>query len=120
MELQLPDQPLPLSPPRQYHLSRVVQEALTNCIRHSGAKMAVVRVEVQSHAVMGERVILEVSDDGGGFDVEQTAPGHGLPGMAERLAPYGGKVTIESAPGKGTRVRAELPADSPLRGVGAW
>lgn len=120
VELQLPDHPLPLSPPRQYHLSRVVQEALTNCIRHSGASTATVRVEVQAHAVMGERVILEVIDDGSGFDVDQTAPGHGLPGMAERLAPYGGKVTIESAPGKGTRVRAELPADSPLRGVGAW
>lgn len=109
----LPDGPLPLSAPRQYHLTRVIQEAITNCLRHSGASRAEVEVSVQELPVGPPRVIAEVRDDGVGFDPQALDghSGHGLQGMLERLAPYGGRVEIDSAPGHGTRVRAELPAD---------
>lgn len=113
VEVQAPEAPLPLSVHRQYHLTRVIQEALTNCLRHSGADRALVRIEVQESPVQTPRVVAEVLDSGRGFDLERAAgtEGHGLVGMTERLAPYGGTVTIESSPGQGTRVRAEVPAD---------
>jgi len=113
VELSAPEEPLPLSAHRQYHLSRVIQEALTNCLKHSGAAHVQVRLRVVAPPVGPERVIAEVVDTGKGFDpagVSRTE-GHGLKGMCERLAPYGGKVSVEAAPGQGTRVTAELPAD---------
>jgi signal transduction histidine kinase len=137
LTLELPEAPLPLSPHRQFHLSRVIQEALTNVLRHARASSATVRITVQENPVGPPRVIAQVFDDGVGFDPAPylraaraalpgevdaaagitLAPGHGLQGMSERLAPYGGSVQVESAPGQGTRVTAELPGDqyeSPL------
>jgi signal transduction histidine kinase len=53
---------------------------------------------------------LEVSDDGAGFDATASFPGHlGLRSMPERAQQFGGTVTIDSAPGRGTRVRAVVP-----------
>lgn len=112
VEVVAPDTPLPLSAHRQYHLSRVVQEALTNCLRHSGAHHARVQVEVLENPVQGRRVVTVVQDAGKGFEPQAlNGGGHGLKGMQERLAPYGGQVSIEAAPGQGTRVTAEVPAD---------
>lgn len=112
VEVHAPDAPLPLSAHRQYHLSRVVQEALTNCLRHSGAGHARVEVEVQENPVQGRKVVAVVEDKGQGFDAQSlNGSGHGLKGMQERLTPYGGQVSIEAAPGQGTRVTAEVPAD---------
>jgi signal transduction histidine kinase len=117
--VEAPQEPLPLSSHRQYHLSRVIQEALTNCLRHSGAPHARVEINVVEAPVGAGKVVVVVSDEGVGFDVRQvdSHPGHGLKGMAERLAPYGGKVTVDSSPGKGTRVVAEMPADEDEVGV---
>jgi signal transduction histidine kinase len=113
VDVQAPVEPLPLSAHRQYHLSRVIQEALTNCLKHSGADRVLVHLQVVNGAVGGPRVLAEISDAGKGFDPTQRngTVGHGLQGMSERLSPYGGKVTVESAPGRGTRVLAELPVD---------
>jgi PAS domain S-box-containing protein len=89
---------------------RVAQEALTNVIRHAQAR----RVEVELRAD-GDSFQLVVRDDGIGFDVaaarRHAAQGEsqGLLGMQERVALVAGKLTIESAPGRGTRVRACLP-----------
>jgi PAS domain S-box-containing protein len=89
---------------------RVVQEALTNVLRHSQAKNASIRLE---HS--GERLLLDVEDDGDGFDVAATreraaAQGHmGLVGMKERVEILGGELAIDSRPGSGTRVRLSLP-----------
>jgi len=53
---------------------------------------------------------LEVRDDGEGFDPEGSFPGHlGLKSMRERVAHLGGTLRIESAPGEGTRIRAQIP-----------
>jgi signal transduction histidine kinase len=113
VEVVAPEDPLPLSAHRQYHLSRVVQEALTNCLRHSGAPRAQVLIEVVEVPVGGRKVVATIRDQGKGFDPENLngSDGHGLEGMSERLAPYGGSVEIESTPGDGTRVIAEVPAD---------
>ena len=84
-------------------LLRVIQEALTNARRHAGAGR--VRVVLETHRG-GLRI--EVSDDGRGFDLEEVAPGMGTRGMRERVRALGGELKIESEPGGGTRVMAEV------------
>lgn len=122
VEVILPEEPLPLSAHRQYHLTRVVQEALTNCLRHSGADSARVEIRVEDVPVGETKVVAEISDAGVGFDPNRLkgSAGHGLKGMSERLAAFEGAVTISSAPGAGTTVIAELPGDVyewPIAGV---
>jgi PAS domain S-box-containing protein len=89
-------------------LYRIVQEALANVVRHSGAGSAQVRLRRDA-----ESVTVEVSDDGRGF-AEGTASqtlggGLGIIGMEERAAGAGGRVRIESTQGRGTRVTVVLP-----------
>ena len=80
----------------------LVSEALTNVAKHAEASSAIVAV---SHA--DDRVIVEVADDGvGGADA---ASGSGLRGLADRIGALDGALTVDSAPGAGTRVRAEIP-----------
>ncbi len=96
-----------LATDRATELFRIVQEALSNAVRHAGP--ARIRIAVGQR---GGRVVLEVSDDGLGFDPEAAAvrARHlGLTSMEERCRALGGKLTIESAPGAGTVVRAEVP-----------
>lgn len=62
-----------------------------------------------------ERMTLEVSDDGAGFDAGGDFPGHlGLRSMRERAARLGGTLEVETAPGKGTHTRARIPLQSAL------
>ena len=83
---------------------RVVQEALTNCVRHAKAG----RLRVQ---VTGDSGGLDVSviDDGCGFDPVMRRNGLGLKGIEERVRELGGVVTIRSAPGGGTTLTVRLP-----------
>ena len=95
-----------LDAPRAHDLFRVLQEAVSNAIRHGGAG----RIEVTLRGVDGA-IRLEVVDDGRGFDPDAGAPGHyGLVGVRERAARHGGTVDVESAPGRGTRVAVAIPA----------
>lgn len=82
---------------------RVVQEGLTNAARHAAARN--IEVEVQR---AGSQVLIEVRDDGCGFD-PKLKQGLGLIGAAERLSGLGGQLRIESRPGGGTRFVAQLP-----------
>ena len=84
---------------------RLVQEALQNAARHAHAKNA--RVVVKSDA---DKVEVEISDDGVGFQPERTR-GMGILGMEERVRQLGGTLDLKSAPGKGTTLRAALPLD---------
>jgi signal transduction histidine kinase len=84
---------------------RLVQEALTNAVKHAGAERA--WVEIVENA---RTLTVTVSDDGGGFDPERTDGGYGLVGMRERVELVDGRLLIDSAGGRGTVVRAELPA----------
>jgi signal transduction histidine kinase len=95
-----------LAPDRAGHLFSIAREALANVVKHSGSATAYVRV-------MGlpGRVVVEVGDDGRGFDPDGRHPDHfGLKSMRSRAAEIGGQLTISSAPGQGTVVRAEAPA----------
>ncbi len=85
---------------------RVVQEALSNAARHSGAG----RVEVRLRRLDGGGVELAVSDDGRGFAFDESEGGLGIAGMRERALLIGGELTIESRPGRGTTVRLQVPA----------
>jgi GAF domain-containing protein len=84
---------------------RVVQEALTNIQRHSGARNASVLVRGLAGRV---RVIVE--DDGVGFDPTAATDRLGLAGIRERLALLDGTATFESSPGRGTTVLVEIPS----------
>jgi signal transduction histidine kinase len=87
-------------------LFRVLQEALQNAVKHSGAR----RIEVRVSAENGD-IHLFVSDAGGGFDIAKTRErrGLGLLSMDERMKMVGGSLTIDSAPGRGTRLEARAP-----------
>lgn len=87
---------------------RIVQESLSNAVRHSGAGHAKVTLEVGDGVVTGV-----VEDDGRGFTMapfSDKGAGLGLVGMQERALMLGGRVMVESTPGEGTRVRIELPS----------
>src|SRR4029077_4118016 len=89
-----------LPSPVETALYRVVQEALTNVLKHATARR--VSVVLQRSAA---QVLALVEDDGQGFDLESPpAAGHrlGMLGMRERVALVGGSLTVESAPGRGT------------------
>lgn len=82
---------------------RVTQEALNNAARHSGGKQAWVKLEQSA-----DRIAVTIRDDGRGFDARKTR-GLGLLGMEERVRRLGGKLEIDSRPGEGTVLKAELP-----------
>jgi ABC-2 type transport system permease protein len=85
-------------------LLRVCQEALANVRKHARARSASVRLGYRPDAV-----ILEVSDDGVGFDPGRVGGGFGLSGMRTRVTEAGGMLTVSSSPGGGTSVRATVP-----------
>jgi signal transduction histidine kinase len=86
-------------------LYRVVQEALTNVVKHAGARHVSIVVSSRDHTVAAT-----VDDDGRGFDVTRTrGDALGLLGMRERLALVGGTLTVESAVDSGTTIAAEVP-----------
>lgn len=83
---------------------RIIQESLTNVIRHAGVAAARVHVRYDPGAL-----VLEIADDGTGAATNGTGGGHGLAGMRERAAAVGGELTAGRAPQGGFRVRATLP-----------
>lgn len=88
-------------------LYRIVQESLSNARRHGGCKDVRVRLFRSDGAV-----VVEVSDGGGGFRMSEVAEGGlGLVGMQERATMIGGRLTIDSAPGEGTRIRVTVPIE---------
>src|SRR5437899_11515385 len=94
-----------LPPPADLTVYRFVQEALTNAAKYAKAKS----LKVSMH-VNGEQVRVEVADDGVGFDTKASRVGHhGLVGLRYRVEAVGGRLRVSSAPGKGTRLTAELP-----------
>ena len=104
-----------LSPDLEIACFRVVQESITNALRHAAANRIEVDVIRRPHAIS-----LSIRDDGRGFDTAATlaraaADGHlGVVGMRERVRGRGGTFALHSRPGGGTRVTAELPLRLPL------
>lgn len=101
-----------LPPDVELALYRIAQEAVSNARQHGGAS----RVQVELACRTGEAA-LEIVDDGRGFPPQRIRPepgrGEGLPGMRERAALLGGTLTINSAPGAGTRVSVSVPLPEP-------
>jgi len=94
-----------LAPEMEQELYRLAQEALNNVLKHAHAQRVQVRL-----AISTERAMLEVADDGVGFEpFLRGADGFGLPGMRERAQRLGATLQLESAPGAGTRLRVEIP-----------
>ncbi|MBE0479809.1 MAG: PAS domain S-box protein [Dehalococcoidia bacterium] len=83
---------------------RIIQEALTNVARHAGVDEVDVFISIED-----DRLHLAVADRGTGFSPDSVKVSAGLSGMRERARAVDGKLTVESAPGAGTRVAAELP-----------
>lgn len=106
-DIRLPDEPL--EPETTALVYRCAQEALRNVVRHAGAEGVWLVL-----APLDDRLVLEVSDDGRGFDPRAAegaqAAGHvGLRVLADVVAEAGGTVELASAPGRGTHVRVEVP-----------
>ena len=100
----LPDKRLPDAiEVASYYL---VAECLTNAVKHAHASTVTVRIDAEADAI-----VVEVADDGiGGVSIEGSS---GLRGLADRVAALGGRLAIDSPPGGGTRVRAEIPGAPP-------
>ncbi len=99
-----------LDPRTERELYRIVQEALSNVVRHAQATAVTVDVELGV-----ESVTVEIRDDGNGFDPSARAIRErrlGLTSMRERAKALGGRLTIDSVPGSGTTVRAQVPCGS--------
>ncbi|MFO1341283.1 MAG: sensor histidine kinase [Burkholderiaceae bacterium] len=106
--------PLPwLNPPDALQVLRIVQEVLTNVLKHAQART--VRIAT-SHDATQVRVLIE--DDGIGFDPAVATPGggRGLRHLVQRAARLGGRLSLQSHPGGGTRVELDLPLQRGNRG----
>ena len=108
VEMTGKDRGIRLSPDAEIALYRIAQEALTNCAKHADART--VTIEFNGDA---EHALFVISDDGIGFDSTWLSngwdrPGLGLLSMRERAEAIGGKLTLDSAPGLGTRVMVEI------------
>jgi signal transduction histidine kinase len=106
IEVDGPDAQLPLGPQVEEQLYRLGQEALANVVKHARTTSATVRI-----AAAGDTVSIEIHDDGRGFDPAAVGPEHfGLRSMRGRVVDLGGRLEITSAPGRGTVLRVEVPA----------
>jgi len=105
--------PVPLSPGLSLTVYRIVQEALTNTLKHAGpAAAATVKVRY-----LADEVEVDITDNGH-LARPRTDPlvpngGHGLTGMRERTAVYGGSLQVGPLAGSGWRIHARLPLEEP-------
>ncbi|MGI5287390.1 sensor histidine kinase [Nonomuraea polychroma] len=97
--------PVALSPDVETTLFRVAQEALANVAKHARASRTALTLSYTD-----ELLLLDIRDDGAGFDPQKPADGFGLDGMRQRVRGIGGTLEIESEPGHGTAIAAAVPA----------
>jgi signal transduction histidine kinase len=106
IEVTGPDPRLPLGPEVEEQLYRLGQEALANVVKHARASNATVRIATED-----DTVSIQVSDNGRGFDPAAVGREHfGLRSMRGRVADLAGRLEVTSAPGRGTVLRVEVPA----------
>ncbi|HLY28719.1 MAG TPA: sensor histidine kinase [Aggregatilineales bacterium] len=98
-----------LQPYQTSHLLSVVQECLSNAIRHANAR----RVTVALHRAQ-EGLALSITDDGKGFDPDKVDLGYGVRAMRDRARLLGGTLNIEGSTGKGTTITLVMPEEAPL------
>jgi signal transduction histidine kinase len=107
-ELQTTGTVVRADPGTEAAVFRVAQEALSNVTKHARAT----RVQI-TLTYLGDTLLLDVADDGTGFDTSATTGGYGLLGMRQRLSRVGGTLTVESSPGTGTILNASVPLAAP-------
>ncbi len=109
VRLHVEGPPVPLPERTEAALLRIAQGALANVREHARAEAATITL-----TYVGDEVMLDVADDGRGFDpaapVSDGGRGHGLPAIDARIRQLGGRLTIESAPGQGTALSVAVPA----------
>jgi signal transduction histidine kinase len=112
IEVAVESENVPEDLPDQYKVCiyRLVQAALHNAVRHTGARNATVVVVPAKQGIQ-----VQITDDGRGFDPDRTR-GLGLVGMEERVKRLGGRFRVQSQPGKGATVTAELPSPPAVLG----
>jgi signal transduction histidine kinase len=104
-EFPADDLSVKLSMTQRRDLYLIFKEAINNLVKYSGATRANVRLTAGK-----EKVVLQVEDDGKGFDRQLIRPGNGLHNMEQRAAASGGRLVIRTAPGQGTSVELEMQA----------
>jgi signal transduction histidine kinase len=112
VEVIAPNESRDLSPTVAAVLYRVAQAAVHNVVRHAAARHVDLHLTMSGTEELDRQVVLEITDDGRGFDVadaERRRPGMGLFTMRERVALAGGTFEISSKTGQGTRITATLP-----------
>ena len=98
-----------LRPEAAIALFRIAQEALNNVAKHARAKLVKMLVERQE-----AEIVLAIADDGRGFDPRERlyqSKRWGMTTMQERAAAVGGRIAVDSAPGRGTTIRATVPEE---------
>ncbi len=103
-----------VAPSVRHPLFRAVKEALTNAAKHARATAVTLDIRFAREAL-----VIDVSDDGCGFDASSARAGNGLASMRSRLAELGGALSIDAAPGRGTRVTFTLPLKAQARSAGS-
>jgi signal transduction histidine kinase len=98
------DDALPVPPKRSLPLLRILQESMSNALRHAGAREIAVTLASDAEGVLS----LEVRDDGRGFDPAQVRRGKGLAGIEKRVRAIHGRLALESGP-QGTSLRVQMP-----------
>jgi signal transduction histidine kinase len=91
----------------------VAHEALANAVRHSGGDRVVLGARRR-----GDELVVWVQDNGRGFDPETAPAGHGVDHIRRRMEAIGGRLDVESAPGRGSRVTAIAPLTAETAGDG--
>lgn len=108
-DLQIHGDPIPIPPDTATALVRSARGALANVVEHSGASRATVSLTYQS-----DSVLLDVRDNGTGFTSSadrSNGRGRGLAGIESRAKLFGGRLTVESAPGEGTAIAVSIPLE---------
>jgi signal transduction histidine kinase len=113
VRVEAPDELPPLPAAVEVAAYRIVQEALTNIVRHARARQCVIRVEIEGPDTEPAAVHLEISDDGTGMPPDWR-PGVGVSAMRERAAELGGECEVRANESGGTRILARLPIDRTL------
>lgn len=96
-----------VSPELALALFRVGQESLTNIVRHAGARTVDVSLDLDD-----DHYVVDIVDDGKGMDVTRARSSHGIAGMRHRIETLGGRFTMSSSPGGGTRISIRVPRSS--------
>ena len=101
------------------NLTRVIQEILTNALKHAHANKVSIQASIEGHAQDQAKLIIEIVDDGQGFDPRQAPSGRGLGNVRQRIAQLNGELQIESRKKNGTRIGIVLPANFLAEPIGS-